>query len=137
MANVRHKVWEPGVQHRCLLHTGVSWQVWAVFTHTSRCVLFPLLQTTQGDVHDVSPEVWDHCLLASFLRAELYCPELTTHLDMLRRYAYSDDGVLAPQTAGVNTSGGHTSGGGDRAGAGGKSDAGAKRASFSDAGASL
>lgn len=104
-----------------------------LLTHILLCP-FPTLQTIQGYVHDVSPEVWDHCLLASFLRAELYCPELTSHLDMLRRYAYSDDGVLAPHTSGVHTSGGHTSRG---AGAGGKPDSDAKRTSFSDAGASL
>ncbi|GLI71473.1 hypothetical protein VaNZ11_016611 [Volvox africanus] len=33
----------------------------------------------EGNVHDVTPELWRNCVVASFLRAELYDAELVSH----------------------------------------------------------
>eukprot|EP00983_Pelagomonas_calceolata_P047633 1140736-Pelagomonas_calceolata.AAC.3 len=39
----------------------------------------------EGGVHEVTPELWRNCALASFLRSELYDPELTMHSEVLHR----------------------------------------------------
>jgi hypothetical protein len=39
----------------------------------------------EGGVHDVTPSLWRNCQLASFLRNELYDPELTMHSEVLHR----------------------------------------------------
>lgn len=38
-----------------------------------------------GTVHEVTPEIWRNCQLASFLRYELYDADLTSHANTLRR----------------------------------------------------
>ena len=40
----------------------------------------------EGGVHEASQELWRNCALASFLRSELYDPELTMHSEVLHRY---------------------------------------------------
>lgn len=40
----------------------------------------------EGTVHDVTPDIWRNCQLASFLRHQLYDAELTVHADTLRRW---------------------------------------------------
>lgn len=42
----------------------------------------------EGGVHEVTPELWRNCTLASFLRSELYDPELTMHAEVLHRCAH-------------------------------------------------
>jgi hypothetical protein len=39
----------------------------------------------EGGVHDVTPSLRRNCQLASFLRNELYDPELTMHSEVLHR----------------------------------------------------
>ena len=39
----------------------------------------------EGGVHDVTADMWRNCQVASFLRNELYDPELTNHSEVVHR----------------------------------------------------